>query len=127
MNPHQTYRDDKDCSGSIVETRVCKWEKETCNDMKRAQLTPQLELAHEIQPKIQEGATHDKKEHVLAFDDGNASLIERIQRQDNNCQDHESRWQRPRHHIYGEFIHKGWLHCCCFCFFFLHSHPEHLT
>src|SRR5512138_2927452 len=97
--------------------------------MERAELAPQLELTHEVQPKIQEGTTHDKEEHILAFDDGNTSLIERIQRQDNNCHNHESRRQRPCDHVDRQFVHKGRFRCCCcyYCFFFLHSHTKHAT
>src|SRR6185295_3914257 len=93
--------------------------------MERAELTLELELALGIQPKVQERATHHQEEHILALDDGHTSLIERIQREDHDCQDHESRRQRPGHHVDRQFVYKGRL-CWCYFYFFLHSHPERL-
>src|SRR5512138_142052 len=93
--------------------------------MERAELAPQLELTHEVQPKIQEGTTHDKEEHVLALDDRNTSLTERIQPHDNDRQDHKSRRQRPRHHVDRQFVYKSRLYC--YFYIFLHSHTERLS
>ena len=88
--------------------------------MKRAELAFQLDLALGIQPKVQERATHHQEEHVLTFDGSNTSLIERFQREDNDCQDRESRRQRPRHHVYRQFVYKG-------RFFSFHSYTDFLT
>src|SRR4029078_6581268 len=94
--------------------------------MERAELALELELALGIQPKVQESATHHQEKHILALDDGHTSLTERVQRKYHDCQDREGRRQRPRHHVYGQFIDKSRLSWCYFCFF-LHSHPERLS